>query len=200
MDKTIFFDIETAGLKWTAPTIQIAAVAVENWETVDTFEVKILFDESAPEIEQAALEKNSYNEGGWAVDGVAEAKAFRMFNDFCTKHADWERLSKAQKPYKVARLGGYNVAAFDIPRVKKYYESRNQFWKAAWYYPTDVYHLALWYFAITKEAETESYTLESVSKYFGIDSEGAHDALIDCMNTVEVARQITSRIQNLDVD
>lgn len=40
----IFIDTETAGLGDSDPTIQIAAIVTRDWQEVESFERKIVFD------------------------------------------------------------------------------------------------------------------------------------------------------------
>lgn len=188
----IFFDLETGGVEDKHPTIQIAAIAVDgNFAERDTFERKIRFDASLADPE--ALELNCYDAAVWDQEAVEPSGAFGAFADFCGRHKDLTLISKRTgKPYSVARIGGHNVASFDIPRVRRGLDRLGEFWPACWWYPLDTYQGAIWHvFTHALEPPTD-YRLETLRDYFHIDVAGdAHDALTDVRIAAQIARRIS---------
>ena len=190
---TVYFDLETGGVEEHHPNIQIAAIAVRDGTEIDAFERKIRFDESAADPE--ALAMNHYDPAVWAAKAVTEDSAVRAFSGFCRDHADLVLTSKRTgRPYTVARLAGHNVVSFDIPRLRRMFDSSGDgYIPACWWYPLDTYQRAIWYFAERGLAAPENYRLSVLAAHFGLDTEGAHDALADVRLAAGVAQAIAER-------
>jgi DNA polymerase III epsilon subunit-like protein len=180
----VFFDMETAGLLERHPTIQIAAIATDDFEEVGSFEAKIKFDVSLADPE--ALKLNSYDPQVWDDEAIPEIAAVAKFYLFLQRHAETEMTSKRTgRPYKVTRVAGHNAATFDGPRLKSMFERNNQFLPA---HPQvlDTLQLALW----KTKAGFKSYKLADLCAHFGIETAGAHDALADVRMCAKLARQL----------
>lgn len=188
--RAVFFDFETAGLSEDAPNIQLAAVATEDWRVAQTWERKILFDES--KADPKALELNSYDAQAWQTEAIPEKQLVVEFSRFLRDHAHVERLSKAGRTYQVARLAGHNVASFDCPRLFQMFKRHDTFLPALIYQPLDSLHRAIWYFA-EKDQVPKSFKLHDLCAYFGIHQGQRHDALADVISTVALARCLTDR-------
>ena len=184
---TVFFDLETGGLRPEAPTIQIAAVAVLEWRQLDSFEVKIRFDEAAADPEALAL--NHYDPEVWRRDAVLVDEALATFADFLRLYPDIDKVSARGRPYRVARLAGHNVAAFDAPRLVDAFKRRGLFLPADAFRPLDTLQLALWRLC-GSPSQPSSYKLGALCEHLGIATEGAHDALADVRMCVELARAL----------
>lgn len=193
----VFFDLETGGIEPERPNIQLAAVAMSDGldAEVGVFEQKIQFEEkdAAPE----ALRINCYNPALWKEHAVGEMVAAGTFASFLREHATVELVSRAGKPYRIARLAGHNVASFDCPRLIAMFKRYDLFLPGTAYQPLDTYQRALWYFAERRWTGPQSVNplnqpanmkLATLAEWFEIPSVGAHDALADVRMCVAIAR------------
>lgn len=182
---TVYFDLETGGLTDAHPDIQLAAIAI-NGEGVEvgSFEAKLKFDESAADPE--ALKLNHYDKALWDAEAIAPAEAIRRFVKFIDPHKCVEMISKRTgAPYNVARLAGYNALTFDLPRLKRLFGT--QFFPCS-YHVRDVLQRTMWYFDEHEGGEKpENMKLSTVCAFFGIEVDGAHDALADVRMSAKLA-------------
>jgi DNA polymerase III epsilon subunit-like protein len=207
-DATVFFDLETAGLEDKHADIQLAAVAIRNWEEVGTFEAKIQFDahEASPE----ALAINHYDPDVWAQYARPEADVVKDFGKFLRENASLTKTSKAGNPYSVARLAGHNAASFDAPRLYRMFRRHGKSCPADIFRPLDTMQLALWHFSTlslepqnyklgtlaqiwhfsTLSLEPRNYKLGTLAETLGIEQTQAHDALSDVRTTIAIAKTI----------
>lgn len=185
---TCFIDLETGGVLPRHPTIQIAAIAVNSqWVECGQVEVKLKFKES--ECDHEALKMNSYEPALWESEALDPGVARCQLHDFFEKHQTWSLLSKRGKRYTTARIAGHNAASFDAPRLRELW--RGQFAPLAWFYPLDTMQLAFWHFSEQPpSAQPDNYRLETLCQYFGIETEGAHDALADVRMTINLAKML----------
>lgn len=179
----VHFDFETAGLTPAHPSIQLAAIAVTDDQEVGSFEQKISFDVSQADHE--ALAMNHYTAEEWAeacLPGVASARFAAWLRPYCTE----PRVSKGGNPYSVALLAGYNALTFDYPRLRQLFGTQ--------FLPCDVrvrdvLQRALFWFDEHPDApKPANYKLATVASAFGLETDGAHDALADCRLAWSVAR------------
>lgn len=185
---TVYFDLETGGIEDHHPDIQLAAVAVRDWDIIDTFERKIQFDTAKADPE--ALRINSFNPNIWRDKAVPEESAVLAFNAFLQRFRVLERISQRGNSFYVARLAGHNVARFDAPRLLRMFKRNgDKFLPADAFLPLDTMQLALWYFADADE-KPENFKLGTLCQFFGIETADAHDALIDVLNTVQLAHHL----------
>ena len=190
----VFFDLETGGLdRFRHPVIQFAAIAVEldSWQVLEEVEWKILFDEA--EADPQALEANCYDRETWKRDGLARPVAMGSIADFFRRHADVEKISKAGKPYTIARLCGHNAARFDGDFLAEWFKSAGVFCPAGCYECLDTLQLARWRAITDPSFKPENFKLETLAAYLGIDPGSSHDALSDVRTTVELARWLMGR-------
>lgn len=191
---TVFFDLETGGVEERHPNIQLAAVAVRDWEIVDTFERKIRFDPAM--CDPAALAMNGYREDVWHVEAAPEAEVARSFKRFLETYADLTlKSTRTGRPYRAARMAGHNVVAFDVPRLRAMMDRAGiGFWPGCWWYPLDTYQLAIWHFAQHEHLEApENFTLQGLASHFDIPAQGAaHEALADVKLSVKIAELLVT--------
>jgi DNA polymerase III epsilon subunit-like protein len=182
------FDSETTSLLPDCRFIQLAAIAVApDWSEIETFEVKIQFDEAVAD--PKALEVNHYDPIVWVMQAVPERQALTEFADFLGRHKSVEMVSKRTgRPYSVARLAGHNAATFDGPRLFEAFRRHNMFCPA---HPQVLCTLsrAMW-FAIETGTKFESLKLSYLAEFFGVHVENAHDALADCKMAIGVAKAL----------
>jgi len=184
----VFFDFETGGIEPSKPEIQLAAIAVnERFEERAVFESKISFREDEADAE--ALKLNHYDPALWANAPHPDAVAAR-FAGFVENYRSVAMISKRTgRPYTVARLAGHNASTFDGPRLRRMFDRAGVF--APFHpIPLDTLQFALWHFQLNGEKKPENLQLSTIAKHFGIDTEGAHDALTD----VRLAAKIAGRL------
>lgn len=192
---TIYVDIETGGVDRNHPVIQVAAAAFRGREEVESFERKLRFNASA--CDPDALKMNSYDRETWAHHAVEPAVAVADLAAFTRRYATLKLTSKRGRPYTAAKVGGYNCATFDFPRLRRLVDDHGVWWPARWWYPLDVYHRVIWWFEENDDRkEPENYQLPTVAAYFGIETDDAHDALADVRITAAVAARVCSPVMD----
>lgn len=192
-DRIVFFDLETAGRDPKEHcVIQIAAVAVDavSFDVIDEFEAKIKFNEARADPE--ALELNSYDPAVWQEEAVYVRSAVSAFTTFLRHNATVTKTSRRTgEEYHVAELAGHNVAAFDMPFLRRLY--RREFLPAA-FLSLDTLQLANWWRRVSAP-DIENLKLATLAEYFGVSSEGAHDALVDVHINIKVARRLLEEMR-----
>lgn len=188
MSCVVFFDTETSGLHPEHPTIQLAAIAVgPDWTELETFERKIAFDERQADPE--ALAMNHYDASVWKRDAVPEVVAVQEFAALLNRHRSIDLVSKRTgKPYRVARVGGHNVAGFDLDRVSAMFKRFGTFFPVDFRSTLDTRYGAVWFFEAHPEQEKPAdFKLTTLAAHFGIPTDGAHDALFDVRLSIALA-------------
>lgn len=189
----VIFDTETAGLTDRHPTIQIAAIAVDNdWVEIAAFERKLQF--TLQDADEKALAMNSYDHETWFHEAVDSRVALSGFCEFLRDHADLTKVSQSGKKYTVARLCGHNAAAFDLPRVSGECRNHSLFFPGD-FAVLDSLQLYRWSRFINPHAEgPESGKLGDIAKFYGIDTDGAHDALADCRIVAAIVPKLLATV------
>ncbi len=187
MTYTVYFDLETGGVEPQHPTIQLAAVAVEDGTFIEagSFETKIAFDETKADPE--ALKINHYEKISWKNAPTALG-ATVLFSRFIRPFSSVTLISKRTgDPYQVAKLSGYNAVTFDGPRLKAMFAGA--FFPCS-YQIRDVLQRALFFFDENDFEPPKDFKLSTVCEYFNIPTDGAHDALTDVRLTIALAKAI----------
>lgn len=180
----VYFDTETGGTRDEHPMISLAAVAMDGDVEKSSFYRRIKFDASA--CDPGALKVNRYTREAWA-DAVDPGDCADLFAAWLRGFQTVTLTSKRTgQPYQVARLAGYNAVRFDEPRLRRLFAGKFAPWE---YLVRDVLQLVLWHFDRVGGAP-ENYRLSTVAAYFGIPTDGAHDALADARMCATVARAI----------
>jgi DNA polymerase III epsilon subunit-like protein len=185
MKTIVFFDTETGGLKPEHPTIQLAAIAVgPDRKELETFERKIAFDVAKADPE--ALAMNHFDPAAWK-DAPSERKVVEEFGAFLKRHSCIELVSqRTGNPYKVARVGGHNIAGFDLERVAAMFKRHGQFFPVDFRTALDTRYGAVWFFEGRTE-QPKNFKLTALAEHFGIPTEGAHEALFDVRLSIALA-------------
>lgn len=190
MKPIVMFDLETSGLELDHEIIQIGAVAVQGDRILDKFELKLRFD--VEKADPKALELNGFAAENWVLAAFPEpaCQAFaRWLKPYC--HIE-KQSARTGNTYKVARLGGYNAAVFDAPRLQQLFKNNDVFLPAD-YGVLDVLHLARWYYELNPDCRPENLKLATVCAAFDIPLENAHDALSDVIATAKLAQALLGR-------
>lgn len=191
--RTVFFDIETAGLDPAKhPIIQLAAIAVdEQLAEIDRFQAKIDFDMSLADGE--ALAHNCYDAAVWDKEACAEVDVLGDFSYFLRGFADVPMRSKAGRTFSVAQLIGHNAATFDTPFLQNAF-ARHKLFLPASFRVMDTLQRAIWHFHEHRDSPPPAdFKLGTLCAHFGIELTEAHDALADVRATVELYRALVSQ-------
>jgi DNA polymerase III epsilon subunit-like protein len=186
MSYTIIFDFETGGVEPRHPSIQLAAIAVDDstWAEVAAFEAKIKFNEADADSE--ALKINHYTPEAWK-DALPAGVVAMRFAKFCEPYRSIQMVSKRTgNPYSVGKLAGHNAATFDLPRLRQLFGEN--FFPFS-YHVKDTLQRALWFYDEHPEIKRpESLKLSVLCESFGICIDGAHDALVDVRMSAAIAK------------
>ena len=207
MERIIFYDIETGGMHFDSPIIELAAISVEagTYKELDTIDMKIEFSTKDPHVSMEALGVNKFSAGIWEKFSIPPADAAIKFAHFLREHGTVEKTSKAGSEYKVAKLAGHNAQTFDTPFALNWFKKhgpKSDGTKAP-FFPAlrltlDTVQLADWFFWSNPSLpRPENLKLETLADYFGL-SRPDHSALNDIRATVELAR-IISEYQRVGV-
>jgi DNA polymerase III epsilon subunit-like protein len=185
----VFLDIETGGLNLSHPIIQIASVALDDkWTEEETFERKISF--RIEDCDPDALRKNSFNEEVWAREAKSPEKVAREFQEFLNRYRSVECMSKRTgRPYKVTRVGGHNVS-FDLERLTLLFKRFQLFLPIHYNSILDTLPGSIWYFEKQQAEKPPDRKLVSLARFFGLNVDRAHDALVDVRLSAGVAKKI----------
>lgn len=191
-DRVVFVDVETGGLDPSRnPIVQFAAVVVDGaWDEIEALEVKLHFDLAA--CDPGALEANRYDPETWKREGVSGPLARQRVADLFRRHSAMEKVSRAGKPYTVARLAAHN-APFDCGFIAAWFKQGNLFCPAACFEPLDTLALARWASLGAPDGPAD-HKLGSLCAWLGVPLDKAHDALSDVRATVAVARVLAERL------
>jgi len=197
MGEVVFFALETGGLRFEHPIIQIGAAATDQqFQVLDSFEVKIHFNPEA--CEPDALRLNCFDIEVWKDEAVTEKEAAEVFSRFLRSHATLQKTSKKGKGYKVARLGGHNVVNFHIPRLRAMFRRHDAFLPADAFCPLDTLQKASWFqFEHPNKCPFNDLRLDTLVNAFGIEVKGlegqAPDAVLRAAQTAGLARILSGR-------
>jgi DNA polymerase III epsilon subunit-like protein len=188
-ERIVYVDIESGGLEFTRPIIQIAAVSVDARLTeLESIELKIRFDESAAD--PASLSRNKYDPAVWQREAIKPCAAAEKFAQFLSRHATFDMFSRDGKPYCIAQLAGHNAERFDGPFLHAWYRRQKVFCPAR-YMTLCTKQKALWLFEEDRSlTPPRDFKLGTLCQYFGVRlrADEAHDALNDVRATVELYR------------
>lgn len=180
----VFCDVETGGTLPQHSTIQLAAVAMRGDVELSAFEQKIQF--RVEDCDPEALKMNHYSAEAWK-DALTVQVVATEFSRWLRPFSEVERVSKRGKAYKTARCAGYNWP-FDGPRI------REQVYEGGFcpleFLARDVLQRVLFYFDESGDPPPENFKLSTVAQYFGIATDGAHDALADARMAAAVYRAV----------
>ncbi len=197
-EKIVFIDIESAGLEFTRPIIQIAAVSVDaGLAELETIELKIKFDEA--NANPKSLSKNKYDARTWQQDAIDAHEAAIRFANFLRRHATFDMFSRGGKPYCIAQLAGHNAERFDGPFLHAWYRRQRVFCPAR-YMTLCTKQKAMWLFEEDRSlTPPENFKLGTLCQYFGVrlSDDDAHDALNDVRATVQLYKAMRDHEQQL---
>ena len=171
LNEYVVFDIESTGLsKYYSEIVQLSAIKIRNGQIVDVFDSLIKPHKPIPN--DAILIHHITNEMVASVPTFVD-----VIDDFLNFIRD-------------SILIGYNISRFDLLLLKNrmFFEKRRTF--NARY--IDV-------FLTAKQLPTIDHKLTSIAEYYGIKTDGAHNALTDCKMTDKCYHALSSDDYNFEV-
>jgi DNA polymerase III epsilon subunit-like protein len=213
-NKICVFDFETDGSDPTACSpVQIAAVIVDpiKLEVIPNSEFNINFK---PEV----LE--NYNDYQYTTDildfhskvkGCSKDDVLKEWQNYPKQQQSWNMFvnyldkyhsrSAKKSQFSAPIAAGYNIHRFDlkiIDRLSQKYGNTNKEKNSDLFYPRDVVDVMnlvfLWF---ENNSDLKSYSMDSLRDYFGINKDGAHDAIKDVKDTAEIMIRFMKLHRNL---
>lgn len=186
--KLVGVDIETGGLEFRRPIIQIAAVALDAaMNELEQFEVKIQFDEQ--KACKDSLRRIHYQRAEWRRSAVAPRKAAWDFARFLRRHATVRQYGTNGEMFKVAQLVAHN-SGFDGPFLQAWYKKLGIFFPASYRYQCTLQR-AYWLFAENPELpQPDDFRLLTLCRYFDVPFNAieSHEALADVRAMIAMYR------------
>ena len=212
--KICVFDLETDGSNPdVCSPVQIAALMI------DPVRLDIIPDsEFNISLKPAILEENpNYTyEDSDVLDFHAKVKkttgekVLAEWRDYQKQEHGWKTFisylemyhtrSTKKTCFTAPLAAGYNINRFDlrvIDRLSDKYKTVNKEGRNNLFYPRDVVDLMnIIFYWFEGNNELKNYTLDHVREYFGIDGEGAHDALKDVRDTADILIRFMKLFRN----
>jgi DNA polymerase III epsilon subunit-like protein len=212
--KICVFDLETDGSNPdVCSPVQIAALMI------DPVRLDIIPDsEFNISLKPAILEENpnyTYDDSDVLdfhakVKKTTGEKVLAEWRDYQKQEHGWKTFisylemyhtrSTKKTCFTAPLAAGYNINRFDlrvIDRLSDKYKTVNKEGRNNLFYPRDVIDLMnIIFYWFEGNNELKNYTLDHVREYFGIDGEGAHDALKDVRDTADILIRFMKLFRN----
>jgi len=202
--KICVFDFETDGINPdVCSPVQIAALII------DPFRLEVVKDsEFNINMRPELLEKDS--EYAYAdsdvldfhskVRGCSKQEILDQWRGHQKQDQGWKMFVSYLEMYHIRSdkkscftapiAAGYNINRYDmriIERLSTKYNNLNKEKRTSLFYPRDVIDLMnMIFYWFEGNNELKNYTLDNLRGYFGISTEGSHDALKDVRDTAEI--------------
>jgi DNA polymerase III epsilon subunit-like protein len=212
--KICVFDLETDGSNPdVCSPVQIAALMI------DPVRLDIIPDsEFNISLKPAILEENpnyTYDDSDVLdfhakVKKTTGEKVLAEWRDYQKQEHGWKTFisylemyhtrSTKKTCFTAPLAAGYNINRFDlriIDRLSDKYKTVNKEGRNNLFYPRDVIDLMnIIFYWFEGNNELKNYTLDHVREYFGVDGEGAHDALKDVRDTADILIRFMKLFRN----
>lgn len=202
--KLCVFDLETDGVNPDkCSPVQIAAIIVDpmKLEIVKNSEFNINLK---PEVLQDNADYD-YSDSDVLdfhakVRNSTKAEILKSWSGYQKQDNGWKAFvsyldmyhtrSDKKSCFSAPIAAGYNINRFDlriIDRLSVKYNNVNKEGRSSLFYPRDVLDLMnVMFYWFEGSNELKNYTLDHVREYFGLSTEGSHDALKDVQDTAEL--------------
>ena len=188
MDKILFYDVETTGVRyWKNGIHQIAGAIQINGEIVERFNFNV------QPYKDAVIEDEALAIAGVIREQIAlyppMHEVYRDLINILAKYAD--RYNKQDKFH----LAGYNINAFDNQFFRAFFVQNGDQYFGSWFWPDslDCYVLASQHFR-KERASFENFQQRTVAKRLGIHvvEENLHDAQYDIDICIQIYQKLTN--------
>ncbi len=213
-NKICIFDFETDGSNPdTCSPVQIAAVMIDpiSLEVIDGSEFNVNFKPEVLEKDENYEYTTDILDFHAKVRGSSKADILQQWKQYPKQEYSWQLFTNyldnyhsrtsRKSQFSAPIAAGYNIHRFDlriIERLSTKYNNLNKENRSDIFYPRDTLDImSLMFYWFEASNELSSYSLDNVRKYFGIDSEGAHDALKDVKDCAEILVRFMKLHRNL---
>jgi len=213
-NKICVFDFETDGSDPSiCSPVQLAAVMVDpiNLEIIKDSEFNINFKPEVLEQDDNYVYTTDILDFHSKVKGCSKDDILNSWKTYPKQHQAWDMFvnyldkyhsrSSKKSQFSAPIAAGYNINRFDmviVDRLSNKYKNTNKEGKTDLFYPRDVLDgINLIFYWFENNEEIKSYALDNLRDYFGIDKEGAHDALKDVKDTAHILIRFLKLHRNL---
>lgn len=127
-----------------------------------------------------------------------QSQAWDMFVNYLDKY---HSRSTKKSQFSAPIAAGYNINRFDlviVDRLSNKYKNLNKEGRTDLFYPRDVLDVInLIFYWFENNEDVKSFALDNLRDYFGIDKDGAHDALKDVKDTANILIRFLKLHRNL---
>lgn len=202
-NKICVFDFETDGSDPSkCSPVQIAAVMVDpiHLEIIEGSEFNINFKPEVLENTENYKYETDILEFHSKVKGCSQEEVLKSWYQYPKQDHAWKLFvnyldkyhtrSSKKSQFSAPIAAGYNIYRFDlhiIDRLSKKYGNVNKENRTDLFFPRDVVDaMNLVFYWFEHNNDLKNYTLDTLRDYFGIDKDGAHDAIKDVKDTAEI--------------
>jgi DNA polymerase III epsilon subunit-like protein len=213
-NKICVFDFETDGSDPTVCSpVQIAAVMIDpiHLEIIDGSEFNINFKPEVLENNDNYKYETDILDFHSKVKGCSQDEVLKSWYQYPKQDHAWKLFvnyldkyhtrSSKKSQFSAPISAGYNIYRFDLPiidRLSKKYGNVNKENRTNIFFPRDVVDaMNLVFYWFEHNNDLKSYTLDTLRDYFGIDKDGAHDAIKDVKDTAEIIIRFMKLHRNL---
>jgi len=215
-NKICVFDFETDGSDPNVCSpVQIAALMIDpiSLSVIPDSEFNVFFK---PEVLENDPEKKYHYKTDILdfhakVKGCSAADILETWHNYPSQDQSWRLFteyldryhtrSSKKSQFSAPIAAGYNIYRFDLlitERMSKKYKNLNKENKSDIFFPRDVIDIInLMFYWFENNKELKSYSLDNVRDYFGINKDGAHDALKDVKDCAEILIRFLKLHRNL---
>jgi DNA polymerase III epsilon subunit-like protein len=182
--------------------VQIAAVMVDpiHLEIIEGSEFNINFKPEVLENTENYKYETDILEFHSKVKGCSQEEVLKSWYQYPKQDHAWKLFvnyldkyhtrSSKKSQFSAPIAAGYNIYRFDlhiIDRLSKKYGNVNKENRTDLFFPRDVVDaMNLVFYWFEHNNDLKNYTLDTLRDYFGIDKDGAHDAIKDVKDTAEI--------------
>jgi DNA polymerase III epsilon subunit-like protein len=213
-NKICVFDFETDGSDPdSCSPVQIAAVMVDpvTLQVIDGSEFNVNFKPEVIEANENYEYTTDILDFHAKVRGCSKQDILDQWKKYPKQEYSWKLFtnyldnyhsrSSRKSQFSAPIAAGYNIHRFDlriIERLSQKYKNLNKENRSDIFYPRDTVDImSLMFYWFEASNELKSYSLDTVREYFGIDKQGAHDALKDVKDCAELLTRFLKLHRNL---
>lgn len=213
-NKICVFDFETDGSDPSVCSpVQLAAIIIDpiSLEIVKGSEFNINFKPEVLEDNENYVYTTDILDFHSKVRGCSKDDIIACWKTYPKQNQAWDMFvnyldkyhsrSSKKSQFSAPIAAGYNINRFDsviVDRLSVKYKNTNKEGRTNLFYPRDVLDVInLIFYWFENNQDIKSYSLDNLRNYFGIDKEGAHDALKDVKDTANILIRFLRLHRNL---